>query len=71
MKGTNEMKVLNVYVEGVAKNGEKVNTRAFNFPKNGDAMDILRTMKSHGFFNGWEVITAVYNLDNFKPIKEF
>lgn len=65
------MKVLNVYVEGISKNNGKVNTRAFNFPTNGDVFEILRTMKANGMFNGWDTITAIYNLDNFKLIKEF
>lgn len=65
------MKKLNVYVEGINKNGEKVNTRAFNFPKNADVIEVLRTMKLQGMFSGWDVITAIYNLDNMKVIREF
>lgn len=65
------MKQLNVYVEGENKNGEKVSTKAYNFPKNADVMDIMRTMKCNGFFRDWKYIDKVFNLDNMKLIKEF
>lgn len=65
------MAVMNVYVEGENKNGEKVNARAFNFSKKDDVMDILRTMKAQGMFKGWQVIEKVYNLDNMNVIREF
>lgn len=63
--------MMNVYVTGYGKDGEEVNARAFNFPKKAEAMEMIRTMKVQGMFRGWQVITAIYNLDNFKLIKDF